>query len=230
MNNDRFFYVKEFAEKIHQELLMRCRQNPNSNLSLVYKGSQIYYSQRILKPKVLIVGINPGAGYFTSKNTRVENFEPLDMCEYMDTENTGNYSLAKQVRWCFDKAGKLDVLEKSAVKTNVFFQATTNSNSLRTLRRIARDERIDMEDNVEIVHSLINDIDPELLLIEGVAALWALESLKPEFKKLSNMLYSSKNDIATIELGERQVMIFRRFPWGPRNKEALALELGRVLR
>ncbi|WPL16841.1 hypothetical protein Thiowin_01817 [Thiorhodovibrio winogradskyi] len=164
--------IKVYAEDLHYALCDLCEKDDEINY--LYLGSQILFSDLIENPRLLIIGSNPGPGYFNDTRRRVEEFEPLGCLQYMDRDRQGRflwgirnqYAIAETTRRCFEDADLIDILENSVVKTNLFYPATRNG-ELSKLIDCARSYGIDINENISRSEDLILAINPDVILVEG---------------------------------------------------------------
>ncbi|MDD2986099.1 hypothetical protein [Flavobacterium sp.] len=209
--------IKSQVEKLHHQIL-ECAQN-SSEINSLYKGCQIWYSPILLKPKVLLIGFNPGAGYYNWEGKIVEQFEPLNALEYYLTD----HSLAKQTIKLFQIMEKEDVLKYQTVKTNFYFFATSNVSDFNKLTKL-----LPKELSTQLFHfarvwikQLIETLEPELILCEGtvsfaeVAVLFddkfAQESstYHQQFKTAKTIVFSYKRNQSSIIDKEQVALILR---------------------
>ena len=67
--------LSEGANILHQQILAAAGKN--SEIRTLYKGCQLLFSPLIERPKILLIGFNPGGGYFNWHGKIVEEFEPM---------------------------------------------------------------------------------------------------------------------------------------------------------
>jgi len=79
---------KEVIE-VNEKILSLCEQNPK--IKELYKGCQIYFSPLIKNPDLMLIGINPGSGFYKANRTIVQKFEPLE--KYGE-----GYDLAQEIK------------------------------------------------------------------------------------------------------------------------------------
>lgn len=91
-----------------------------------YRGVQVFFSPLIFKPKIMFIGINPGAGFYNENNRPVKRYSTLENNEYYHYD----YRLAQQTQKLFEMSGLGKEELKSTVKTNCFFFATKNQKEL----------------------------------------------------------------------------------------------------
>lgn len=122
------YEVKKFKERIIREVKISSRTN-QKDFESYFKGIQVLFSPLKYKPKIMLIGINPGSGYFDWVGKPVKRYKPLNFHEYFHYD----YNLARQTREVFDSIDRLDILEGS-VKTNVYYFATKSESELRRLK------------------------------------------------------------------------------------------------
>lgn len=131
-----------------------------------YKGVQILFSNLIHKPKIMLIGINPGDGYFKQKGERVKKFEPEKKLEY--SYPYYKYPLALNTRKLYELAGCTEYLENS-VKTNCFFLATNTEKELYQMLSYLKEYKLYKKSDIWI-NKLIEIIEPEIIICEGKSA------------------------------------------------------------
>jgi len=57
-----FSEISEEALFLHKQILIAAEGN--AEIKSLYKGCQLLFSPLIQKPKILLIGFNPGGGYF----------------------------------------------------------------------------------------------------------------------------------------------------------------------
>lgn len=127
---------EEILKEKFEELANEVKEFVTVNAALleetgVYRGTQILYSPLRYKPKFLLIGINPGPGYFNKYGKNVEKF--------FDTEKNSEFfeeflHLSEQTKKLFEISGCKDIFEESSVKTNCIFLATENTKGLELLQ------------------------------------------------------------------------------------------------
>ena len=121
--NDKYEILKEEVKKVHKVIKEIAKEN--KTVDNIFAGTQIMFSQLEKfdknQPKILLLGINPGWGYFQKNNEIVEKFDELDELEYKNN----NYSLANNIRDFFVNICQMEKLfETNVVKSNFFYFAT----------------------------------------------------------------------------------------------------------
>lgn len=154
------------VEKLHLQI-KECAKN-STEINSLYKGCQIWFSPIITQPKVLLIGFNPGAGYYNWEGKIVEQFEPLTTLEYYLSDHT----LANQTKKLFQIIENEDILKHQTVKTNFYFFATSNVSDFKKLTKL-----LPQEITKDIFHlariwtkHIIDTLEPSLILCEGMAA------------------------------------------------------------
>ena len=176
---------KEVIE-VNEKILSLCEQN--SKLKELYKGCQIYFSPLVKNPDLMLIGINPGSGFYkANKNQIVQKFEPLEKYEE-------GYDLAQEVKCgVFRHFGREDIFN-STFKTNVYFFATDNVDRLKCLLKLfPEDFRIEVkEKSIKWLKEFITLISPKLILCEGHTAFDYVKSfygVMGNHKRLILVLY-----------------------------------------
>ncbi len=113
-----FSEISEEALLLHKRILVAAEEN--EEIKSLYKGCQLLFSRLIHKPKILLIGFNPGGGYFKHHGSIAENFEPMQALEYY----LNKHSLGEQTKDLFRQAGREEDLKHQTVKTNFYFWAT----------------------------------------------------------------------------------------------------------
>jgi len=67
LKNDIEAFVEDF----------RADDEVSRNVDKYYKGIQVFFSPLVYKPKVMFLGINPGAGFYNENNRPVKRYSPL---------------------------------------------------------------------------------------------------------------------------------------------------------
>src|SRR5690606_25915377 len=75
-----FSEISEKALFFHKQILTAAEND--AEIKSLYKGCQILFSPLIYKPKILLIGFNPGGGYFKYNGEVAEIFEPMPGMEY----------------------------------------------------------------------------------------------------------------------------------------------------
>ena len=152
------------------------------------------FSPLIIRPKVMFIGINPGAGFFNTNNRHVKRFSPLENSEYLK----GEYRLAQQTRKLFDKAGLTSEDLKNSVKSNCFFFATKNEKELHQFLSHLKPTKV-YNKSEKWIDDLVNLIKPSIIICEGKSAFSRFVKNKNcEINDSENVLYTKWNDIKII--------------------------------
>lgn len=164
--------AEESLKEKFEELANEVKEFVTINASLleetgVYHGTQILYSPLKYKPKFLLMGINPGSGYFKKYGKNVEKF--------FDTEKDFEFyeeflHLGEQTKKLFEISGCKDLFEVSTVKTNCIFLATENIKGLELLQS----KRL-YESRFALFFKIFNDwqkrliemINPDIIICKG---------------------------------------------------------------
>jgi hypothetical protein len=180
--------ISEGALLLHQQIVGLAKENPE--IQSLYKGCQLLFSPLIQQPKILLIGFNPGSGYFNWHGKIVEEFQPMKALEYY----LNTHPLAEQTKSLFRDAGREEDLQHYAIKTNFYYWATDNVADFNRLMQLLPEEL-----SKKIFHmarvwtkQLIDDIQPELIIAEGFKAFDEIEVLfseKKDFEKEENLRY-----------------------------------------
>jgi hypothetical protein len=119
----------------------------------------------------MLIGINPGSGYFKEKNKIVQKFEPLEKYDE-------GYDLAQEIKCGVFKHLDRENIFDSTFKTNMYFFATNNANELLDfLKLLPEDLRIELKQkSVKWIKEIVSKISPKLILCEGHTAFDYLKS------------------------------------------------------
>ncbi|SFF95825.1 hypothetical protein SAMN04488033_11675 [Salegentibacter agarivorans] len=171
--------ISEGALLLHQQIVGLAKENPE--IQSLYKGCQLLFSPLLQRPKILLVGFNPGGGYFNWHRKIVEEFQPMKALEYY----LNTHPLAEQTKSLFRQAGREEDLQHYTVKTNFYFWATNNVADFHRLLIL-----LPVELSEKIFHmarlwikQLIDSLQPELVIAEGFKAFDEVEVLFPEKMK-----------------------------------------------
>lgn len=127
------------------------------------------YSHVMERPKIFLMGINPGSGYCKWHERPVQRLAPRNTLEYV--EKGMDYVLAKETRDVFIKADLFKYLEKQTVKSNIFYFSTNNTADLWKLMSIINNN---IDDHYTLAHNwtrrLLAMTKPEIILCEGKKA------------------------------------------------------------
>ena len=152
-----------YEVKIFHEKLIKLKSN-NQELERLFYGTQVFYSP-VKKSNLLILGFNPGPGYYNKEKKLVEKFNPETKHEYI----TADYPLANQTRGIFESINKLIDLERS-VKSNIYFTATKGVNEFKQLTNELK--KINLVNDFwhyskQWQNKIIENVAPNLILCEG---------------------------------------------------------------
>ncbi len=122
-------------------------------------GYRVFYSPIRLKPKLMVIGYNPGGG--------AESFDPDD-ARIIPTEHDyylDDYTLARKMRSLFQRM-ELEPLLKESVKLNLMFFRSNNMSQWNQLSPLVRKdiEKFCTNQTVEIIKTL----QPKIILAEGI--------------------------------------------------------------
>lgn len=144
------------------EILNLCAKD--SGLDEIFLGTQIFFSPMVYDADIMFLGINPGPGYYDYYEEKVERYYPLDKHEYIEYD----YTLAQECKEIFSDIGRFDLLENS-FKSNCSYFATRGTKEYNTLRNILWNYKGNEfnEKCEEWTHSLLEQVNPSLLICEG---------------------------------------------------------------
>ena len=212
--------IKKEVMDIHNKIKNECIIN--GRLKKLYKGCQIYYSDIVINPDIMFIGINPGAGYFNHNKRIVEKFEPDEKLEYLQVD----YMLGKQVIKLFKLMDREILLEK-AFKTNIYFFASNNINEfydiLYLLPQELREELL--YKNKYWIKEIINNINPKCIICEGFLAYYELKKL---FKD-SFIVINENVNFKYAKMDGTNICSFRRIMSSIVKKEYVAMNIKRII-
>jgi hypothetical protein len=152
--------------------------NRNYRVKELYKGCQILFSPLLYQPEFLLIGFNPGGGYFKWHGQIVEEFDPMQALEYY----LNNHRLGEQTKSLFEMAGRAKDLEKSTVKINIYPWATDNVADFKGLMKMLPSDL-----SSKLFHlsrtwtkNLIEIIQPNTVICEGFKAFDEVQILFPD--------------------------------------------------
>lgn len=163
--DEKYAAIKKDISQVRNKIINIIE--PGSIEDSLCKGFSVWYSELRYNPKYLLIGINPGAGYFNSTGVKYRediDLDPSDVFEY------GEYGggLANETILVFKKANRYNDLENS-IKINIHYLITSNQKDLFLLQGILLDKyNINMfEKAKEWTIQLIDMINPQNILCEG---------------------------------------------------------------
>ena len=126
--------LKKEVKIVHNLIKEIAKQN--EEIDNKFAGTQIMFSQLEAldknKPKILLLGINPGWGYWQKNNVIVGKFDEQKELEYKD----GEYDLAKNIKSFFIDYCKMeDLFKTNVLKSNFFYFATENFSEYKALTK-----------------------------------------------------------------------------------------------
>ena len=197
-----FTVLTDEVQNYHKLILEAASKD--SRVEELYKGCQILFSPLIEKPKYLLIGFNPGGGYYKWHGKIVEHFEPMPALEYY----LNKHSLGEQTKSLFSLAGKEKDLEHSTVKINFYPWATNNVADFNELMRL-----LPKKLSAKLFHlsrvwtkQIIAIIQPKTIVCEGFKAFDEVQVLFPERsqQEKSNFQKSFLIDHKTRVLGYKR--------------------------
>jgi hypothetical protein len=165
--NNMLQTLQNEVKAVHKKILAECKQN--DALKELYKGCQIYYNKLYPKQDIMLLGINPGSGYWRANHKPVEEFEP-----FVDEK----FDLAVEVKSVFQKLDKPALYEKS-FRTNCYFFATDNESKLKQLLKLVSKElraEIDIKSR-QWIKTMVAEASPKIIICQGIAAYHRLLSI-----------------------------------------------------
>lgn len=221
MNIEKQYYL---LSKDVQKFTLRLTKfiKTNSSIEEYYKGVQIMFSPLHYRPCLLLLGINPGAGYYFGNNKIVKRYKPLREHEYFKYE----YTLANEMKHIFSKINMLKIL-KNSVKSNYYYIATNNEAHLKCFIKNLDFELREqfMKKTEEWNYELITLIRPKIILCEGFNAFnHLINNQSFKFNKIANSKnwkYAEANDLKIISCQRIYSNII--------NKDSFAKKLNTVI-
>ncbi|HPQ35638.1 MAG TPA: hypothetical protein PK563_14190 [Tenuifilaceae bacterium] len=141
-------------------------ENAMKSIEKYYRGVQILFSNLIHKPKIMLIGINPGEGYYKQHGKSVRKLDIQEKLEY--AYPCYKYALAINTRKLFELAGCSNHIADT-VKTNCFFLATQNEVDLYKMLSKLKKFKLYKKSN-DWLNRLIDMVDPEIIICEGKSA------------------------------------------------------------
>lgn len=168
--------ISEGTNLLHHQILAASGKNPE--IKSLYKGSQLLFSPLLQRPKILLIGFNPGGGYYHWHGKIVEEFEPMAALEYY----LNTHPLAEQTKSLFRQAGRENDLKHYTVKSNFYYWATDNVADFNKLLKL-----LPKELSQKIFHQarvwtkqLIDGLQPGMIIAEGFKAYEEIAVLFPQ--------------------------------------------------
>ena len=168
--------ISEGALLLHQQIVGLAKENPE--IQSLYKGCQLLFSPLLERPKILLIGFNPGGGYYNWHGKIVEEFQPMKALEYY----LNTHPLAEQTKSLFRQAGREEDLQHYTVKTNFYYWATDNVADFNRLLKLLPEEL-----SRKIFHmarvwtkQLIDGLQPEMIIAEGFKVYEEIAVLFPQ--------------------------------------------------
>jgi hypothetical protein len=181
--------VKELNDKI----ISLCAKD--TELNKLYKGCQIYFTPIRIKPDIMILGINPGAGYFRINNQPVQMFgapAENEKSDYME-----------EIYALFRKINNPGLRDKSFI-SNIYYFSTNGGKELYSLKKLLpEDIRNEFKEKAkEWTKCLIAEIDPPLIFCMGVEAWGYLK----DFYKEDFEIVTEKGFVLEAKIGQKPVI------------------------
>jgi len=176
-----FNKLENEVKELNNKIISLC--NDNGEINKLYKGSQIYYSPIRIKPEIMILGINPGSGYFRINNQIVQNFEAPDENEKSD--------YMEELKLLCRKMNNPILIEKSFI-TNTYYFATDGDAQLKQLiKLLPLDIKTEFEEKAKKwTKTFIKEINPKLIFCMGA---FAWDKLKSFYKDNIEIIYEKGN-------------------------------------
>jgi hypothetical protein len=158
----------------------------NSEVKRLYKGCEVYFTPWIRNPDLMLVGINPGAGFYKQYKEIIQSFTPKG--KHYDESSFG---LAREIKWVFSQLGKESIL-KNTFKTNYYYYATENEKELDLLFRALPRELVgEIENNSKKwIKMFVEEFNPKLIICEGIKSFRKfLQAYHPNYDKVHEGKY-----------------------------------------
>ncbi|GGW80003.1 hypothetical protein [Salegentibacter mishustinae] len=85
--------ISEGALLLHQQIVGLAKENPE--IQSLYKGCQLLFSPLLERPKILLIGYNPGGGYFNWHGEIMEEFTQSALFPFLINMNTNHETRKK---------------------------------------------------------------------------------------------------------------------------------------
>ncbi|MFV8226576.1 hypothetical protein [Christiangramia aquimixticola] len=159
----------------HSQILQQA--NRNSRVKEIYKGTHVLFSPLLYQPEFLLIGFNPGGGYYKWHGKIVENFEPMQALEYY----LNKHRLGEQTKGLFAMAGRTQDLERSTVKINFYPWATDNIADFKELMKLLPSDLSSKLFHLSRVwtKTIIELFQPKTIICEGFKAFEEVQVLFP---------------------------------------------------
>ncbi|MDD7416205.1 MAG: hypothetical protein SPI86_01660 [Treponemataceae bacterium] len=237
MTHSNLINLHTEAAKIDSQLTKLSQTD--EEIHALYRGIQVWFSPLVKNPKIMFLGINPGAGFYNHNNHQlVHSLTPLEINEYVDPNQ--DYDLKWEWQYVFGPKGlnRLDLLEKS-VKTNFCYLATDDEKAMKKLFTQIRGKLgiAPYEVFGNWTRQWVSDIHPKILICEGSGALGYLKnwSFKDEYvcecqtdSMEKGVLKNIKNCDGDV-CGDITVLRFGRNRSKFKNIETVKDEIGKYL-
>jgi hypothetical protein len=200
MNKEKFVLFEKEVMEINRKILDLSQEN--AEIKRLYKGCEVYFSPLIENSDLMLIGINPGAGFYKQYKEIVQSFVPIQ-----HTYDESSYTLANEVKWVFNKLGKESIL-KNTFKTNYYYWATENEKELDMLfRALPHDLMGEIESKAqEWIKMLVDEINPKLIICEGIKSFRKfLHAFYPNYDAVHEGKY-----VKYTKINGRPVFAFRR--------------------
>jgi len=126
-----FNQLKNEVLTVHQ--IIKKIAKDNKELKDIFCGTDILYSPLNCSenPKILLLGYNPGCGYFNENNEIIEDLEEGEKFEYID----GEYILANEFRELLKHCNQYELMEH-IIKSNVYYFGTPSMDAFNKFMSI----------------------------------------------------------------------------------------------
>lgn len=183
--------IEEFLNQIEND------NNISKQLKKYFKGIQVFFSPLLHKPKLMFIGINPGAGFFNNEGRQENNVKRLSPMKFTDYVGQ-QYKLAKETRELFNLAGISEKELKNSVKSNYYFLATTNSKDLFSLLSHLKIHNV-YGNSKKWINQLIDIVEPEIIICEGKTVFDKLtKDRKTNVSEINGIFYTEFDNIKVI--------------------------------
>jgi uracil-DNA glycosylase len=178
-------HIRPDIESLAAEVARALDANPK--VRPLFQGWRVFFGPVMARPKVLLIGINPGNGQADKTGQADARDTDFWGSEWQFEYTQYNYSLARETREMFAAAGLTKVLATATMKTNYCFLGTTQADELEQLTdglgRTADGEE-DLGTRVyrkseQWLRELIALLNPQTVVCEGSIAYQWVRPLFP---------------------------------------------------
>ena len=152
--------ASDLAQEVAQQVIDRVHGIWLQNQSLYPAGYAIFYGPVWVRPKLMLIGLNPGGDescFSGNKEVLVAREQPM---EYITYRNDSTYPIAGRTTDIFESIGLMDLLSES-MKTNInFFRS----------KRWTELPKQHASECIKLLLSVIYKVEPRAILCESIGA------------------------------------------------------------